>query len=70
MFHVLVGQLDHAVVASPELSQVPDDGDCHEDCWRVPRARMAIHRFLDRKLSHDGDRFYVEKHGTKSPFGG
>jgi acetyl esterase/lipase len=33
------------------------EGDCHSDCWRVPRARDAIHRFLDRKLSHDGTRF-------------
>ncbi len=29
------------------------EGDCHEDCWKVPRARDAIHRFLDRRLSHD-----------------
>ena len=43
------------------------EGNCHEDCWKVPRARQAIHRFLDRKLSHDGDRFYAEKHGTPSP---
>jgi hypothetical protein len=33
------------------------DGDCHSECWRVPWARDAIHRFLDRKLSHDGARF-------------
>jgi acetyl esterase/lipase len=33
------------------------DGNCHEACWRVSRARSAIHRFLDRKLSHDGNRF-------------
>jgi hypothetical protein len=45
-----------------------DAGDCHEDCWRVPGARRAIHRFLDRELSHDGDRFYEERHGTRSPF--
>ena len=44
-----------------------EEGDCHEDCWKVPRARRAIHRFLDRELSHDGDRFYEEKHGTRSP---
>ena len=43
------------------------EGNCHEDCWRVPRARKAIHRFLDRKLSHDGNRFYEEKHGARSP---
>lgn len=33
------------------------EGNCHSDCWKVPRAREAIHRFLDRKLSHDSDRF-------------
>ena len=45
-----------------------EDGNCHEDCWKVPRARKAIHRFLDRKLSHDGNRFHAEKHGTtRSP---
>jgi acetyl esterase/lipase len=43
------------------------EGDCHEDCWKVPRARQAMHRFLDRRLSHDGSRFYEEKHGTRSP---
>ncbi|MDF2776367.1 MAG: Esterase/lipase [Geminicoccaceae bacterium] len=42
-----------------------DEGDCHEDCWKVPRARKAIHRFLDRKLSHDGNRFYEEEHGER-----
>jgi acetyl esterase/lipase len=45
-----------------------DEGDCHEDCWKVARARKAIHRFLDRKLAHDGNRFHEEKHGTRSPF--
>jgi acetyl esterase/lipase len=44
-----------------------EDGDCHEDCWKVPRAREAIHRFLDRTLAHDGKRFYEEKHGARSP---
>ncbi len=29
------------------------EGDCHEDCWKVPRAREALHRFLDRELEHD-----------------
>jgi acetyl esterase/lipase len=43
------------------------EGDCHADCWKVPRARIAIHRFLDRKLSHDGNRFFEDRHGTKSP---
>ena len=43
------------------------EGKCHEDCWKVARARTAMHRFLDRKLSHDGTRFYEERHGTRSP---
>jgi acetyl esterase/lipase len=43
------------------------EGDCHEDCWKVPRARQAIHRFLGRELSHDGNRFFEETHGTRSP---
>ena len=43
------------------------EGNCHEDCWRVPRARQAIHRFLDRKLAHDGDRFFEDKYATRSP---
>jgi acetyl esterase/lipase len=43
------------------------EGNCHEDCWKVARARTAIHRFLDRRLAHDGNRFYEEKHGTRSP---
>ena len=41
--------------------------NCHEDCWRVARARQAIHRFLNRMLSHEGNRFFEEKYGTKSP---
>jgi acetyl esterase/lipase len=44
-----------------------DEGDCHEDCWKVPRARSAIHRFLARTLSHDGNRFFEEKYGTRPP---
>jgi acetyl esterase/lipase len=44
------------------------EGDCHEDCWKVPRARAALHRFLDARLSHDGNRFYEEKRGAASPF--
>jgi acetyl esterase/lipase len=43
------------------------EGNCHEDCWKVPKASRAIHRFLDRTLSHDGNRFYEEKHGARSP---
>jgi acetyl esterase/lipase len=30
------------------------EGNCHSECWKVPRATEAIHRFLDRKLAHDG----------------
>jgi acetyl esterase/lipase len=43
------------------------EGNCHEDCWRVPEARHAIHRFLNRRLSHDGDRFFENRYGTRSP---
>ena len=41
-----------------------DEGDCHEDCWKVPRAREALHRFLDRELAHDGARFHAERRGA------
>jgi acetyl esterase/lipase len=41
------------------------EGDCHSDCWRVPRAREAIHRFLDRKLSHDGNQFLQQRGAGK-----
>ena len=44
-----------------------DAGNCHEDCWKDPRARRAIHRFLARELSHDADRYYEEKQGARSP---
>jgi acetyl esterase/lipase len=55
--------------AATELVRIDGgEGNCHEDCWRVPRARKAIHRFLDRTLAHDGDRFHEEKLGTRSPF--
>lgn len=37
------------------------EGNCHSDCWRVPRAREAIQAFLDRKLNHDGRRFFQER---------
>ncbi len=54
--------------ADAELVRIEgEEGNCHEDCWKVPRARIAIHRFLGRRLSHDGNRFYEEKHGTRSP---
>jgi acetyl esterase/lipase len=39
------------------------EGDCHEDCWRVPRAREAIHRFLERELAHEGARFFESRYG-------
>lgn len=54
--------------AETELVRIAGkQGNCHSECWRVPTARKAIHRFLDRRLSHDGDRFFEEKHGTRSP---
>jgi acetyl esterase/lipase len=38
--------------AEAELVRIEGrDGNCHEDCWKVPRARQAIHRFLARKLA-------------------
>jgi len=44
--------------AAAELVRLEgDEGDCHEDCWKAPRARAALHRFLDRELAHDGARF-------------
>lgn len=43
------------------------EGNCHSECWKVGTARKAIHRFLDRKLSHDGNRFFEDKYGTWSP---
>ena len=43
------------------------EGECHEDCWKVPRARVALHRFLDRRLSHDGERFLASRTGSRSP---
>jgi acetyl esterase/lipase len=33
------------------------EGNCHSECWKVSSAREAIHRFLDRELAHDGNRF-------------
>ena len=44
-----------------------NDGDCHTDCWKVPVARRAIHRFLERKLEHDGNAFFTAMYGTTSP---
>ena len=43
------------------------EGACHEDCWKVPAARQALHRFLDRELGHDGNRFYTERRGAPPP---
>jgi acetyl esterase/lipase len=57
----------HAKGAETEFVRIEGkEGNCHSDCWKVSRARKAIHRFLDRKLSHDGNRFYEERHGTRS----
>lgn len=44
-----------------------DEGDCHSDCWRVPTARRAIHRFLARELSHDGDAFFEARSAPDRP---
>jgi len=41
-------------------------GDCHEDCWKDPSARQAIHRFLDRHLAHDGTGFLDERRRARS----
>ena len=41
------------------------EGNCHEDCWKVPRARAALHRFLDRELSHDGEGFHGERNRAR-----
>ena len=38
-------------------------GNCHSDCWKVPVARKALHRFLDRELMHDGDRHREQRPG-------
>jgi acetyl esterase/lipase len=46
-----------------------EEGQCHEDCWTVSRARRAIHRFLDRTLRHDGEAYYEALHGERSPLG-
>jgi acetyl esterase/lipase len=54
--------------AETELVRIEgNEGNCHSDCWRVPRARQAIHRFLDRQLSHDGNRFFEERSAPLSP---
>jgi acetyl esterase/lipase len=54
--------------AETELVRIEGrEGNCHEDCWKVPRARKAIHRFLDRRLSHDGNLFFERDGGTRSP---
>jgi acetyl esterase/lipase len=44
------------------------EGKCHEDCWKIPIARTALHNFLDRRLVHDGNGFFELHSGTKSPF--
>jgi acetyl esterase/lipase len=72
--YVAQGERIHAVLkargAASELIRIDGrDGDCHEDCWKVPEARRAIHRFLDRKLSHDGNGFFEDRHGRPSPLG-
>ncbi len=39
------------------------DGNCHEDCWKVPVAREALHRFLDRELGNDSKSFEQRRDG-------
>jgi acetyl esterase/lipase len=54
--------------AEAELVRIEGrEGNCHEDCWRVPAARRALHRFLDRTLAHDGGRYFARTHGTPPP---
>ena len=43
------------------------EGGCHGDCWKLPRARAAIHRFLDRELAHDGTGFHEGRQDQRSP---
>jgi hypothetical protein len=42
------------------------EGRCHADCWKVPRARDALLRFLSRKLVRDGDRRDLSGRGQGS----
>ena len=72
--HVAQGERITSVLRSTgadvELVRIEgEEGDCHEDCWKVPQARRAIHAFLGRTLAHDGARFYEATHGTQSPLG-
>ena len=40
-----------AVGAETEFIRIDgSEGNCHEDCWKVPHARAALHRFLARAL--------------------
>ena len=58
----------HAKGAEADFVRIGgSEGRCHAACWKVARARTAIHRFLDRRLSHDGNRFFETKHGAPSP---
>lgn len=41
-------------------------GNCHENCWKVPEARQALHRFLDRRLSHDGTQYFEGRRGSRA----
>lgn len=54
--------------AEAELVRIEGrEGNCHEGCWKVARARAAIHRFLDRRLGHDGNQFLEARQGAPSP---
>ena len=38
-----------------------DEGSCHSDCWRAPRALRQLHEFLDSRLEHDGTAFFQRR---------
>jgi acetyl esterase/lipase len=51
-----------------ETEFIPIEGGCHSNCWKAAAAREGIHRFLDRKLSHDGNKFFEDRQGTTLPW--
>jgi acetyl esterase/lipase len=60
------GERLHAVLrskgAKSEFVRIAGpEGKCHANCWRVPEARRALHRFLDRELAQDGDGFFAAR---------
>ena len=72
--YVAQGERITAVLAAKgartELVRLDGDaGDCHEDCWKDPRARRAIHRFLARELSHGADPYREPERSATPPAG-